>query len=230
MKTIEKTISFETSKHIQSVNRKIIWRAVMNVGEKYSKLTILKEVANTHTSRMFLCECECWNKAEVSINNLRQLRTKSCWCLVAVGNIKTNKTHWLNWSRIHSIFYNMLARCNNPKSNRFNHYWWRGIKCLWNKFEDFHEDMKDTYSDNLQIDRIDVNWNYCKENCRWADSTTQARNKRNNVLYKWKTLAEMREQYNISKWAFDYMRYTKKMPLEDIFLSYATIPIWQRFT
>lgn len=35
--------------------------------------------------------------------------------------------------------------------------------------------------ENLTLDRIDVNGNYSKENCRWADWATQATNKQKNI-------------------------------------------------
>ena len=100
------------------------------------------------------------------------------------------KTHWMTNEKIYKVYRAILDRCNYPSSQAYNYYGWRWIKCEWNNFEEFYADMKDGYEKWLEIDRIDVNWNYCKENCRWVDLITQARNKRNvkKFIYKWKCL------------------------------------------
>ena len=80
-----------------------------------------------------------------------------------------------------------------------------------------YEDMSKSYKEWLTLDRIDVKWSYCKENCRWATMKEQQRNRGNNVRYKWKCLSEYREQIWMSKWVFDRLRYIKKLTLAEIF-------------
>ena len=71
----------------------------------------------------------------------------------------------------------------------------------WLQFENFLADMGSRPA-GLSLDRIDVTGDYTKENCRWADNTTQARNSRQVVWVEMfgerKRLVEWCEVLNVS--------------------------------
>ena len=99
----------------------------------------------------------------------------------------------------------MRVRCSNPKARYYPLYGGRGIRVCpeWQHFEPFYDwAMANGYKDSLSIDRIDVNGNYCPENCRWATAKEQARNQRSNrlVLYngKTQTIADWADELNIN--------------------------------
>ena len=85
---------------------------------------------------------------------------------------KANKGAYSSWAA-------MKTRCTNPNHNRFPLYGGRGITFdpRWDDFLLFLEDMGPR-PDRHSIDRIDPDGNYCKENCRWADYSTQNSNRR----------------------------------------------------
>ena len=62
-------------------------------------------------------------------------------------------------------------------------------------FENFYEDMKDGYAEGLSLERIDVNGNYCPENCMWVTMAEQCKNKRNTAYITYK---------GVTKRAFDW--------------------------
>ena len=97
----------------------------------------------------------------------------------------------------------MLARCRNPNTPGYKNYGGRGITVCdrWAVFSNFIEDMGRRPSDRHSLDRIDTNGNYCPENCRWATTKQQARNKVRTtfVVYRGekRLLADLAEELNV---------------------------------
>jgi hypothetical protein len=81
----------------------------------------------------------------------------------------------------------MLCRCYCPNTPYFKNYGGRKISVCdrWRTFANFLADMGERPPGH-SIDRINVNGDYCPENCRWATQKTQARNTRRNVNITWK--------------------------------------------
>ena len=117
---------------------------------------------------------------------------------ILTTNTKEFKTKsWQYWRKIYKTYYWILQRCNNKNNKDYKNYGWRWIKCEWACFEDFYKDMNAYCKKWLSIDRIDNDWNYSKDNCRWITNTEQQRNKRSNIMYEWKCLKEYCRDFNL---------------------------------
>lgn len=137
------------------------------------------------------CICHCGKTFTSIVNNLMYNNTKSCWCI-------TNATHWLSKHPLFKVYNDMFKRCYKWYCHHYHRYWWRWIKFgdsrLWdNWFVNFYNDMIEWYSKWLQIDRIDNDWDYCKENCRWATTKEQSYNKSTNLNIWWFKTYEIAE-------------------------------------
>lgn len=134
--------------------------------------------------------------------------------------------------RLKNIYDLMIYRCTSPKYDKRNYYSERGISVCdkWvNSYDAFEEwALKNGYEDKLTIDRIDVNGNYCPENCRWVTRKEQANNRTSNHFVTWngetKTIAQWSEVTGMCEKTLS-QRVLKGWPVERIF----TEPIHSEF-
>lgn len=95
------------------------------------------------------------------------------------------RTHGESSTKLYKAWRNMKSRCLNRNSKDYPDYGGRGIRVCddWSSsYESFRDwAVSHGYSEELSIDRIDVNGDYCPDNCRWATQEQQSRNTRKNI-------------------------------------------------
>ncbi len=189
-------------------------------GKQFNRLTVLEFVPDDTVYSFWKCKCDCGNITTVRRDHLKSGTTKSCGCFHSECArklvVELNTTHNLSNTKLYKIWDGMKDRCDNPESHYYKNYGGRGIIICdeWkNDFISFYNwAMNNGYSKDLTIDRIDVNGNYCPQNCRWVDMKTQCRNRRSNVIVEYEgkkmCLIEAAEKVGINP-AILYYRYHK---------------------
>ena len=157
------------------------------IGKRYGSLVVLgfSDKRDKGNHKYLVCRCDCGNEKVISMTHVRSGASKSCGCGVVKTTIKRSTTHNGTHTRIYHIWLGIRRRCYNPNDFSYRYYGARGIKMAeeWSDFSTFREWSKTSgYSDNLTIERIDVNGDYCPSNCKWITLEEQARNKRTNRL------------------------------------------------
>ncbi len=163
-----------------------------NENRTLEEITFIKDLGmmyptenSKYKHRYGLYKCGfCGNEFKSIINDVKRGNTKSCGCYQKRRTSESQKTHGLGYTRLYNILKKIKDRVLNPKNKQYNNYGGRGITICdeWLDIQNFYDwAMENGYSDELSIDRIDNNGNYCPENCRWTTTTIQARNQR---IYK----------------------------------------------
>lgn len=159
-------------------------------GQKFGKLKVCYLGCKPNTTKskekFWVCECECGNQVTVSGYLLRSGQTKSCGCITKnrMAKIATEtpwKKHGMSSTRLYKIYYAMRDRCYNIHKCNYDKYGGRGITVCQEWLDDFMNfynwSIENGYSDELSIDRINVDGNYEPSNCRWECATIQQFNR-----------------------------------------------------
>lgn len=194
---------------IMIVEKEFIWRI-------YWDLMIVSFDWMKGRHRIVTCICNCWNTKQMIFNNIK--KWKSCGCK------KWNIKNWY-WDKEHTYYdinkiYSWIKyRCYNKNHIRADYYSKKWIKMSQEWFENvdvFIEDMYKTYKEhcllywklNTTIDRIDNDWDYCRENCKRSTKAEQNNNTSRNVFfnYNWEYITQ--KQLSKELWVpAGYIRY-----------------------
>lgn len=177
----------------------VLYRNTTISGHRFGRL-VASHREGAGNRHKWVCRCDCGGEARVTYTSLTNGDTKSCGCLRRQVTAERGRARALpGRDRVeYKAWVAIKGRCYNPRHQDFPHYGGRGIQVAeaWRQsFEQFIKDMGDR-PEGFSIDRVDVNGDYAPGNCRWADTATQANNKRDS-----RYVTHDGEKLTVAQWA-----------------------------
>lgn len=155
-------------------------------GQRFGRLVAICFSGKKNRRNFWKFRCDCGKEVEINISSVLCGRSTSCGCFHDEVTGSLNKSHGESKTRLYQCWRDMKVRCLLKTSKNWRNYGGRGISVCeerLNSYESFRDwSVENGYSDNLTLDRVDVNGNYCPENCRWTDRSVQNRNRRTTVF------------------------------------------------
>lgn len=168
--------------HRQAMSDLVLSKFAVDItGQVFGKLVVVRPAEQDRFKAIkWECRCECGGTTLVRSNDLRRGRIIACGCQrgARVGGLRpSRRTH----RKEYNIWSSMKDRCSNSNNENFSNYGGRGIEVCerWlSSFSNFIEDMGAKPFADASIERVDVNGNYCPENCTWIPLKDQWKNRR----------------------------------------------------
>ncbi len=178
--------------------------------------------------QFFWARCTCGKEYIISHHTIMKkvFACKSC-TMKEVGKMYYKPNRKAR-KRLNKIWLDMNRRCSPEKGTQ--DYYMRGIRVCeeWRQgspesFESFYTwALANSYAQDLTLERLDVNGNYCPENCTWVTREGQLHNKRNTIYVEYEgeqvSLAKLHKLLNPSlPYTTVYSRYNHGWSVEKIF-------------
>ena len=172
--------------NLELINLRISEQNPISIGDRFGRLTVIKQLDTVQNKRYWLCKCRCGNAVRVPTSCLMSGVTRSCGCYQKDRASEVNTIFKCEKERhLGKILSNMKSRCYNPNISCYKNYGGRGITICDEWLNDTMNfvrwAMANGYEDGLEIDRIDNDGPYAPWNCRWVTRDIQSVNKRTNI-------------------------------------------------
>lgn len=153
------------------------------VGQKFGRYLVIakSDKRSKAMKQIVLCRCDCGIEREVVVGNLRNGLSTSCGCWKDEKTSERRKKHGFSKTTMYYRYQGMIRRCYDPLHKEFHNYGARGIKVCdkWlESVENYIDDMGFPPFKTAQIDRINNDLGYFKDNCRWATPQENTNNRR----------------------------------------------------
>lgn len=189
------------------------------VGKRFGRLVVVS-YAYSNDARYWNCVCDCGELTVIRTALLNDGTVSSCGC----GSLEAAKTNFRNsainkrskyWPLTRAfkdIRRGMIARCYDPRNKRYINYGGRGITVCdeWrNSPTVFYGWLTaQSWSRGLSIERLDVNGNYCPENCTLIPFLEQQNNTTRSHFIEWngerKTIADWARKLGVRQMALQH--------------------------
>ena len=178
-------------------------RTGISAGDTFHRWTVVSRGEKDKKGRtQWLCKCECGQHRSLLGCKLKSGHSKSCGCYSRDRTVERSFKHGAarrgNNTPEFKAWQRMLGRCFLSTDHKYSDYGGRGITVCdeWKSFSTFLSDMGTRPSAEHSLDRINVNGDYCPENCRWATLDQQANNKRRTIVLGYQGIVR-----TLSDWA-----------------------------
>lgn len=143
---------------------------------KFGKWNFIRVTGSISSSKKILVKCDCGNKSEVYFRHLVNGKSNGC---MSCANKLRRRRHGMHNTPIYKVWQSMLDRCRNPNSTAYAWYGGRGISVCdeWYDFINFYKDMGHRPT-GKELDRVDNDKGYSKENCHWITHKQNCENRR----------------------------------------------------
>jgi hypothetical protein len=201
----------------------------IEVGQRFGKLVVIGQQISRKGQEYVFCKCDC-GQVGISVKKKDIVEGLTTSCNKCLGYELRGGEPSIFKHPLHRVWSDMIMRCENPKRDYYYLYGGRGIKVCpewrnttngyinfynWGmangyKFEPINPKPNAKRTRNKwALDRIDVNGDYCPENCRFADIKTQNENMRANLTIEHKgehaTVKTFLKRYNATVPFFYYL-------------------------